>query len=161
MENLTNLIANNGLMKPSNPSNEPPQFENASHSEIESYQDRLYLIVDASFNLSNQMPTDTEKAARVDAWARALMGIVPERDLQRSFDHAFRTHTSNFPVSAYDLKDAYFALIEMERGENQVRRQLEEESRRKTTDVQCSFCFDTGFQTKIIDGYSAAVKCGC
>jgi len=104
------------------------------------------------------MPTDTEKAARVDAWARALMGTIPELELQRSFDHAFRIHTGSFPVSAYDLKDAYIVLIEIERKENQERREKIDEAMRKG-EIKCGVCYDSGFRTERVNGYSTAIKC--
>ena len=86
------------------------------------------------------------------------MGLVPENDLQRSFDHAFRIHTGSFPVSAYDLKDAYLNLVEIERKENQERREKRDEAVRKG-EIKCGVCYDTGFRTEMVGGYSTAVKC--
>lgn len=68
-------------------------------------------FVDASYNLSSQMPTDEEKAVKCEAWSRALMGVIPENRLQETFNRAFVDHTSNFPVSAYDLKTAWERIV--------------------------------------------------
>ena len=84
------------------------------------------------------------------------MGIIPEGELQRSFDHAFKVHTGSFPVSAYDMKDAYLALIEIERKANLER----QEAARKDAEPKCDLCFDTGFQiVKRPSGENHAVKC--
>lgn len=80
----------------------------ASNKDDErNYLEAIALIVDDSFELSSQNPTDAERLARSETWARVLMPIVPEERLQDTFDRAFADHDSNFPVNAYELKTAW------------------------------------------------------
>jgi hypothetical protein len=44
-----------------------------------------------------------------------LFDLIPENRLQETFERAFSTHDSSFPVSAYDLKDAWKAIADEER----------------------------------------------
>lgn len=147
MESLTNLIKTVEPNLLNNHTSEKPRYENASESEIERYLERLYLIVADSFNLSSQMPTDNEKAARTEAWARALMGEIPEDELQSAFDWAFKNHTSNFPISAYDLKTAYQEIVEndkavVEAERKRFMRDLEERDK-ITKRFECRSCFNS------------------
>lgn len=71
----------------------------------------MYLIVDDSFDASSQNATIPEKMKRTKTWARLLFGIVPEEFLQESFDIAFDLHRSEFPVNAYEIKNAYLNHI--------------------------------------------------
>lgn len=112
------------------------------------------------------MPTDTEKATRCEAWARALMGNVPEGDLQRSFDHAFANHDSNFPVNAYDIIQAYRAMCYAEQ-ERRRKEQVEflrrqEEQHRLLDKFECCYCFNSGWRT-ITDpkggDYKGVIRC--
>lgn len=82
------------------------------------------------------------------------MGVVPEAELQRSFDRAFADHTSNFPVSAYDLKVAYDAIISEEKAaveaaEHKKREELRKKLKAMETEAQyriCSSCLNSGFR---------------
>lgn len=77
------------------------------------------------------------------------MGIVPAADLDRTFKFTFRTHTSNFPISAYDLRNGYEQMLEAER----LKREREhrdfmtkmEADRRLTQFHECE-CYNTGFR---------------
>lgn len=70
----------------------------------------MLLIVNDSFEASSQNATLAEKASRTETWARLLFNIIPESELQAAFDYAFQTHSSPFPINAYDLKIAHETL---------------------------------------------------
>lgn len=82
------------------------------------------------------------------------MGVVPEAELQRSFDRAFAVHTSNFPVSAYDLKTAYDGIVAEEKAAIEAAQQKEREERRKKLQALeiaskypiCDHCYNSGFR---------------
>jgi hypothetical protein len=98
------------------------------------------------------MPTDNEKAIRAEAWARALMGIIPEHALQQSFRVAFHKQASGFPVSAYDLKNAYEAI------RNGAADQRQDAA--KHTLANCPDCHGTGMKYVDVNGtQSGMVKC--
>ncbi len=68
----------------------------------------MLVIVAESYDLSSQNPTMAEKVSRAETWARVLCNIIPENRLQEAFDRAFKDRESKgFPVSAYDLNDAW------------------------------------------------------
>lgn len=78
------------------------------------------------------------------------MGAVPEQELQRCFDRAFAGHDSSFPISAYDMKTAYDAIVADER---ELENRKREERRRKleaiTTEPKyriCEHCHSGGFR---------------
>lgn len=166
MELVSNLTKSSVQNWQGNLTTEKPSYETASQDEKDSYLDQLYLIVADSFRLSSQNPTDEEKALRADSWCRVLMGVVPEGDLERSFRKAFEVHTSNFPVSAYDLKSGYEKLIEEERAAKEARhRELlreADERHRHTERFECKSCFNCGFR-EVPDpqgsNYRGRVKC--
>lgn len=68
----------------------------------------MLLIVADSYECSAQNPTKAEKVSRAETWARVLFDVIPENRLRDCFDRAFRNRKSDgFPVSAYDLNDAW------------------------------------------------------
>jgi hypothetical protein len=91
-------------------------------SPPESYLEQVLVIVADSYQCSAQNPTMAEKMSRAETWARVLWGIIPENRLQDCFDRAFKTRQSDgFPVSAYDLNDAWNVI----QGEDIAQRMLE------------------------------------
>lgn len=78
------------------------------------------------------------------------MGIVPEVDLQPSFDRAFADHDSSFPVNAYDLKSAYTRIVTEQREKQQEDHKRfirEQELRHRLHErPECSHCFNSGFR---------------
>ncbi len=78
------------------------------------------------------------------------MGIVPEGELQRAFDHAFTIHKSDFPISGYDIKAAYedlqnLAARDRDREQRDFMKRLADNAR--ITDVfECKLCFNSGFR---------------
>jgi len=150
MEQIGHVIGSNELTRQEYRQVENPRFENATSDDRQNYQDALYLIILDSFRLSSQAPTDEEIALRSQSWTRHLMGVVPEVELQRCFDRAFADHDSSFPVSAYDVKSAYDAILADERAAEAKRR---EERRRQldamTTEPKyliCDHCYNSGFR---------------
>ncbi len=150
MEPITDLIKTSVPTEQNAITPSPLTYESASQSEIERYLEALYLIVTDSYNLSSQMPTAEEKATRSESWARSLMGIVPESELQRAFDRAFADHSSNFPISAYDIKDAHERILDDARTaaakeQAEFMRKMEAERRLKDG-FQCRHCFGCGWR---------------
>jgi len=106
----------------------------------DTYEKRMYLIASDSYHASAQNPTDVELASRSETWTRLLFNIIPEKMLKACFDEAFKNHEGVFPVSAYELKDAWQAVKDRER-ERIIA------SRRALPDAAasaCTHCFGTG-----------------
>lgn len=59
-----------------------------------------------------------EKAERAEVWSRLLFRIIPENRLQECFDRAFAGHDSAFPITAYDLKNAWDTWVDENRPEH-------------------------------------------
>jgi hypothetical protein len=78
----------------------------------------MLLVIDDALHASmNFTVTKAEKGKIADVWMRILSEIIPEERLQDCFDHAFAVHKSNFPVNAYDLKNAWEKICEAEAAE--------------------------------------------
>lgn len=86
--------------------------------EKRNYREVMLLVVDDALHASmNFTVTKAEKGKIADVWMRILSEIIPEERLQDCFDHAFAVHKSNFPVNAYDLKNAWEKICEAEAAE--------------------------------------------
>lgn len=83
---------------------------NGDEKRRSNYRETMYLIVNDAFLFAGRNPTDEEILATAEIWARILIEIIPEHRLQESFDHAVKTHTSNFPVNGYEIKTAFEEL---------------------------------------------------
>lgn len=92
-----------------------------SETEREDFEDRILTAVHDSFGASSQDPTLEQIMARTAIWSRLLFGIVPAERFQHTFDRAFRDKPTNFPVDAYDLKNAW-QRIEAEEKAAEVKR---------------------------------------
>ncbi len=68
------------------------------------------IVEDAMPNLSA-----AEKVVKAESWSRLLQDIIPVLYLQDTLTHAFKIHTSNFPINHYDLKNAWAEIQEIER----------------------------------------------
>jgi hypothetical protein len=152
MEMASDLIAKNAPTRPENLTTEQKLSESASKLDAEqSYWDELYLIINSSFTLSSQRPTDEEKVVCCKAWTDVLMGVIPEADLTRSYKRAFRDHASNYAVNAYDLKVAYDKLVEEERAakraeDDRFMAVAEQRERNGVHRFECEHCFNSGFR---------------
>jgi hypothetical protein len=74
-----------------------------------------------------------EKVSRAETWARVLYNIIPENRLQEAFDRAFKNRQSKgFPVSAYDLNDAWNEI----QVEDEARIAKEKELIRETSPIE-------------------------
>lgn len=68
-----------------------------------------------SISLANApMLTERELGDRSRDWAKHLWNAVPENRLSDSFARAFQDHTTNFPLSAYEVKSAWGHIEEEE-----------------------------------------------
>jgi hypothetical protein len=107
--------------------------------------------------MSAQNPTDEEKAVRAETWAENLFDLIPENRLDDTFRRAFKDHTSDFPVSAYDLKNAW---QKMKVEEFQSREQPV--GGEPASAELCEKCYGTGMSAVYDEtGYRIGVKPGC
>lgn len=67
------------------------------------------IVEDAMPNLSVG-----ERVVKAKSWTRMLEDIIPVLRLQDALDHAFKNHTSTFPINHYDLKNAWCEIKEKE-----------------------------------------------
>lgn len=84
------------------------------------YRETMYLIVKNAFLFAGRNPVREEIVATSEIWSRILIEIIPENRLQDSFDHAVKTHTSNFPVNGYEIKTAFEEIKKREEIERMV-----------------------------------------
>jgi hypothetical protein len=70
--------------------------------------------------------TAGEKGAQAKIWAENLFGIIPELRLPDVFNFEFARHESDYPITQYDLKNAWRDLLQAEADK---RRKLEEKQR--------------------------------
>lgn len=164
----TNLHAIANQIKPSE----------AENSKMTSWQqdslnvkkpDAVYLavvmrIVRRTLELSNQPPlSDESLKERACVWAETLFDVVPETRLVDAMDQAVKDHESSFPINAYDLKLAYDKFAAVERAAQMREREKRineiEELRRLRDAFECKKCFNSGWESVKIDGYSYAKKC--
>jgi len=87
----------------------------------------MTLIVDQSFELSSTRATAAEKATRVDVWTRMLFHAIPEDRLDDCFLHAFRSHDTPFPISAYELMTSWRIIEANELASRQAANQVRSE----------------------------------
>lgn len=130
MDNLSGILENNELMKRSQ--TDLSLMQPDSELPTASYLDQMLVIVSDSFELSAQNPTTAEKVSRAETWSRHLFGIIPESRLEETFKRAFEIHERGFPVSAYDLNDAW-NLIQVE---DERKRQQEQDAIRESRPVE-------------------------
>ncbi len=72
-------------------------------------------IVKRSINVANQSAlTEDQYGDRAKDWANELILIVPFDRLWQSFDQAFIDRTTNYPISALDIKLAWEKLRQKE-----------------------------------------------
>ena len=85
---------------------------------------------------------------RASDWADALFGLVPEELLMPSYQAAVREHRSAFPLSAYEVKEAYLKIdAELRREQAENQRRLIERAERESPDYkECPSCFNCGFR---------------
>lgn len=107
MQDLSKILENSVSKKPSQAETSLTTYEPNSTGPTDSYKKRMLLVVADSFELSAQNPTMAEKVSRAETWSRHLWGVIPETRLKETFDRAFKAKTDGFPVSAYDLNDAW------------------------------------------------------
>jgi hypothetical protein len=104
--------------------------------------------------------TPSEQGQRSKDWAEALFPKIPEAMLDQSFQRAVHDHKGGFPISAYEVLNAYELLIAnpdvnrppsagaLPEAESEVQRRL-----------NCQRCFGTGQLHLIdIDGRIVGVK---
>ncbi len=106
--------------------------------------------------MSAQNPTDVEKAVRAETWAENLFDIIPERRLDDVFRRAFKDHTSDFPVSAYDLKNAWQRIRDEE-----YRNREKPVGGEPASAELCEKCFGTGMEAVYENGVRVGVRQGC
>lgn len=85
---------------------------------------------------------------RASDWAEVLFGIIPEADLIPAFQRAVKDHQSTFPVSAYEVKEA-FKKVDSERRQEQAELQakLIERAEKESPNFNvCAQCFGAGFR---------------
>jgi hypothetical protein len=69
------------------------------------------LIVSKAISLANSPAlTELEIGERTRDWAEALSPDVPENWLQQSFRRAVHDHRGSFPLTCYEVLDAYKVL---------------------------------------------------
>jgi hypothetical protein len=135
----------------------------------EGYLAVVMRIVRRTLELSNQPPLENdalERRARI--WSEDLFEIVPEARLKDAYSAAIASHNSGFPVTAYEIAEAFKQIAVAER--KAARQQWEAEQTQiemlgKLANYrECEYCFNSGFfsttQTEP-DGrrYSGVVKC--
>lgn len=74
------------------------------------------------------------------------MGVIPEDQLEQAFNRAFREHTGNFPVSAYDLKAAYEAELAETAAVKKREREIEHIKEVSANRFECFACFNSGWR---------------
>lgn len=103
-------------------------------SNLDTYRETVLLVVIDSFEASSQNATIEEQMQRANVWTDLLVDIVPENRLQDAFTRAFRTHTSPFPINAYDLKAAWEEI------DKEEKRHQESETNRRRAENPVAFC---------------------
>jgi hypothetical protein len=99
----------------------------------------VILIVSKAISLANSPAlTETEVRNRALDWYEVLFPIVPEQYLQQAFQRAVHDHTGAFPLSCYEVINAFKALS----GEIEIKRPSLPESDPARND--CRTCFGTG-----------------
>jgi hypothetical protein len=84
----------------------------------QAYLAEVVVIVRDSLKAAMQLHISlAEITSTAKVWARILQNIIPEERLQECLDFAIAVHESAFPVNAYDLKNAWKQIQEMERAE--------------------------------------------
>jgi hypothetical protein len=128
MDQIFKTLENSDLSRRSTNGTSLTAYEPVSTAPTDTYQKRMLLLVADSFECSSQNPTTAEKVSRAETWARVLWGVIPEDRLQECFNRAFRAKSDGFPVTAYDLNDAW-KQIENEEAEadRKARAKMEEE----------------------------------
>jgi hypothetical protein len=67
----------------------------------------MLIIAHDSFEASSYNATIEEELARAENWSGLLIDIIPVNRLNDCFKRAFRDKPNDFPVNAYDLKNAW------------------------------------------------------
>jgi hypothetical protein len=95
------------------------------------------------------MPVEEDLFNQSEVWAEELFEVVPEAWLDASFARAFKDHTSEFPITAFEVKNAY-AEVEREariaayKQREAVMDDLDRKNRLATP--VCPICRGTGFK---------------
>ncbi len=76
-------------------------------SEIEFYRARVARIINKVLSLSILNKSNAEIQEMISVWSDALLGIVPESELDASLSKALRNHTTTFPVLAFVSRENY------------------------------------------------------
>jgi hypothetical protein len=92
-----------------------------SESERNHFQEKMLIIAHDSFEASSYNATIEEELARAENWSGLLIDIIPVNRLNDCFKRAFRDKPNDFPVNAYDLKNAW-QKIEARRKGSKLRR---------------------------------------
>lgn len=117
--------------------------------------------------------TDAELLIRARDWSEVLWQIIPEERLADAFNRAAKDHSGSFPISAYDIKNAFWELRKDEVKAQEQRRQREMQELEQRS-IQpgfepCPRCFSCGFRYVVKQEYngreySGVIKCdlpGC
>jgi hypothetical protein len=97
------------------------------------------------------MPVEEDLFNQSEVWADELFSIVPESWLDASFARAFKDHTSEFPITAFEVKNAYTEAERDARIADYKQREAvldDLERRRRLAEFTiCQICFGTGFMS--------------
>ena len=117
----------------------------------------MELVLKSAESIS-QTPTQAELASRAETWTELLFPVMPdEADLKPAYNQAFKDNKTSFPVNAIMIKNGYEALQEQRKQsifENSVRNSQANASDEK----QCPYCFNSGFVSIDIEGYSIPLQ---
>jgi hypothetical protein len=94
----------------------------------------MLIIAHDSFEASSHNATIEEELARAENWSGLLIDIIPVNRLNDCFKRAFRDKPNDFPVNAYDLKNAW-QKIETEEAQAAAKREGEALSRERDCEL--------------------------
>ena len=99
------------------------------------YRRAVLLVVDDSLYAAMRFDTTPEQKAKIaDVWTRKFFGIIPEVRLPDVFELASSLHTSEYPVNAYEMQNAWTQIQEKE-AEQRAKQALEQIKNQNPIDV--------------------------
>lgn len=159
MEPIANQLANekNRLNEAQTGGHLPTSLSGSVSQNEPKQPDEVYLatvlrMVLKSISLANSPTlTEEEQGDRTRDWAEVLYPIIPdENEARAAFQRAVHAHRGSFPLTCYEVIDAFRATAEEAAAQPKaIATDAELEEKR----LRCLMCFGTGLEGKFdIDG---------
>ena len=126
-----------------------------------SYITVMATLITKAYSLANHpQPSREELILKSKDWAAFLAPVIPENRIMEVLHVAFEGKSSSYLLSAHDMRNAWFNLIEQERAEQERVRMGQPKTHLIT--YRCLRCYDTGAEIVFDDyGKKLGARPGC